>query len=90
MNFRAYHIDKNKVLWRKIGEETVILDIGSGFYYTLDGIGSLIWDMIVNKQLEDQIAKAIIDGYEVSRPQAEKDIRNVLRDLQREKLIQIL
>ena len=39
-----YSIDEERMFWRKVGSETIILDIQSGYYFQLDDTGSVIWE----------------------------------------------
>lgn len=84
-----YSIDKDKVLWRKVDRETVILDIDTGYYYALDQISSSVWDMIADKYALDQMADKISNEYDVDQQTAHKDIKAFLRNLEKEKLIEI-
>ncbi len=82
-------IDKNKVYWRKVEDETVILNIDSGFYYTLDGAGSTIWNMIINNKNKDQIVSNIANEYEIDDRTVKKDIETLFKNLEKEDLIEI-
>lgn len=82
-----FNVDKEKIFWRKIEDETVILNIDTGFYYTLDELGSLIWDMALEQRDEREIVAHILDKYETSEETARRDIRALVVNLKKEELI---
>jgi hypothetical protein len=86
MNFR---INPQVVCWSKLEEETLVLSLDSGFYYTLDEIGGLIWEMLVSEQDRSQIVARLVQEYEVSDPQTvEKDVDELLSELMDEGLLE--
>ena len=80
-------VDKKNIYWKKSGAETVLLNVETGVYYTLDELGGRIWDLIVQNNDEIKIVSKITHEYNVSEKQAEKDIKNLLKYLIKEKLI---
>lgn len=83
-----YKIDKENVFWRNVGNETVILNIDTGLYYTLDGAGKIIWDMVVDNKDDGEIIKKIVSTFDVEEKLATKDFKNLLEMLKKEKLIE--
>jgi hypothetical protein len=82
-----HKIDKDKIFWRNIGDEAVILNIDSGLYYTLDKVGKITWDMITNNNDDDEIIKKIVSVYDVDEKTATRDLKDFLKMLKKEKLI---
>ena len=85
-----YNVDGEKVFWREIEGEIVILNIDNGFYYTLDEVGSIIWEMVVKNISEEQIVKNLVEGYETDKATASKDVKTFLRELEKQEIIKIL
>lgn len=83
-----YKIDKDKIFWRKVEGDTVILNIDTGFYYTLDEVGSEIWDMVLDNQNEEQILSHILDKYDIDEEVVKKDVKIIVKNLEKEKLIE--
>lgn len=83
-----YQIDKDNIFWRKVEGETVILNIDTSFYYTLDEVGSIIWDMLLDSKTEDEIAAKIAAEYDIDDAAAKKDIKVLLKNLEKEDLIE--
>ena len=61
------------VLSRLVGEETVLLDLESGVYFGLDGVGKFIWDSVSEGMSLAETVDAIVAEYEVDDAQARAD-----------------
>jgi hypothetical protein len=72
-----------------LGEETAILNLKNGMYYTLDETGTWIWNLIQKEKTVGQIRDAILDIYEVDPESCEHDLFALLQDLAAEELIEI-
>lgn len=84
-----YSVDKNRILWRKVEDEVVILDIDSGYYYTLSETGVIIWEMLVDGKSPDEISSRIAEDYDVDKARAQADIKGILKNLEAENLVQV-
>jgi hypothetical protein len=70
-----------QVMSRPVGDETVLLDLESGTYFGLDGVGKRIWESI-GKGLTLGDTVAVIEAeYEVEKDQARADVVEFVRDL---------
>lgn len=63
-----------QVMSRLVGEETVLLDLSSGIYFGLDGVGKRIWETVADGQSLAQTIAVITSEFEVEEPQAEADV----------------
>lgn len=69
--------------------ESVILNHADGTYYTLNEVGSFIWDLIEESPKSmDELAEAVQDEFEVSEEECIRDIKSLLTDLQHEGLLE--
>jgi hypothetical protein len=77
------------VVFENFGDEAVILNLQSGNYYSLDGVGMLYWHYLVQGVPHRQIAAKIGGGYTGAADQAAitKDLDEFLAQLQAEGLI---
>ena len=78
------------VVWRNLDGESVLLNLESNFYYSLNDTGTFIYEQIKEGQSVHQILEHFYNTY---RDQAEpetmkKDIFEVLEDLLKEGLIE--
>ena len=70
-----------QVMSRLVGDETVLLDLRSGMYFGLDGVGKRIWESIGDGLTLAEIAAAIVSEYEVEEDRARTDVIEFARDL---------
>jgi len=73
----------------KVGDEVVILAIYSGEYYSLDGVGAYVWDLLQEPKHVKEILDAILEVYEVDPSRAERDLLGLLGRLAEEGLIEV-
>jgi Coenzyme PQQ synthesis protein D (PqqD) len=73
-----------------MGGESVILNHKKGEYYTLNEVGSNIWDSLKTgpKSIEELVA-AVLEEYEISPEECRKDIQSIINELLEEKLIEV-
>ena len=64
----TYAIDKHRITWDEIDGETLIIDTESGYYYSLDGVGSVVWRMLAAGADEGAIVERIVGEYDADAP----------------------
>ena len=82
-----YSIDEERMFWRKVGSETIILDIQSGYYFQLDDTGSVIWEYILKGNSPEEIAVKITDEFDVDYATALKDAKKIISSMEKEEII---
>ena len=84
-----WKIDKDKITYRIIDGEAVILNLDNGYYYSLNSVGTDIWKMIdEGKEHEAILGRLGQDYYQVEKKDLKKDMIALLDDLKKEKLIE--
>ena len=78
-----------QVMSRVVGDETVILDLGSGTYFGLDPVGARIWQLMGEGKTLVEICDAMLDEYDVTREALERDVIELADKLLEQKLISI-
>ena len=63
-----------QVISRVVGNESVLLDLESGMYFGLDGVGKFIWEAIAQGRTLGEIAADIATEYDVDRERAQADV----------------
>lgn len=61
--------------------ETVILNLESGTYYSLDPVGTRIWSLIQESKTVGEIRDTILEEYEVEPDRCEQDIIALIEQL---------
>ncbi|MFZ0659255.1 MAG: PqqD family peptide modification chaperone [Candidatus Binataceae bacterium] len=75
------------IAWRRIGDETLVIDLRSGSSYRLDETGGKIWKMLAKGNGPAAIARALAAEYAIAATTVRDDIDLMLRDLARSGLI---
>ncbi|MCB2018622.1 MAG: PqqD family protein [Hydrogenophaga sp.] len=71
----------SQVMTREMGDETVILDLASGTYFSLNPVGTRFWQLAREGRTFAQACEAIEGEYEVERDQLEADLHRLAHDL---------
>ena len=74
-------------LAQKVGETLVLLNPETGQYYTLNEVGSRIWELLDGTRTRDGIVAAICAEYDAGEAEIAADVDALLGDLEAEKLI---
>lgn len=76
-----------QVMARTVGDETVILDLATGTYFGLDPVGARIWELMGEGSTLAEICDRMMEEYEVSREELERDTLKLAKDLAEQGLI---
>ena len=85
-------VKDNQTVTRAIAGETIIVPIRSGIgdlnsIYTLNEVGTSLWQLIDGQHSVDQLVEQLSKEYEVSKAEAAKDVSDFLTTLEAEGLI---
>lgn len=69
------------VMARTVGDETVILDLASGTYFGLDPVGARMWQLIGEGKTLGEVCDNMLDEFEVSREELERDVIRLAQEL---------
>jgi hypothetical protein len=76
------------VLSSKIDEEVVLMSIEAGYYFTLDPIGSRIWELLSEKSNTlEGLVQVLMEEYEVDESTCRADVQAFIEDMSVKKLI---
>ena len=78
-----------QVMSRQVGDETVILDLGSGMYFGLDPVGARIWQLLSEGQSLDAVVTSLLGEYEVPEDQLRQDVDALVGELVSRGLIEV-
>lgn len=74
------------VIFRALGEESVVLSLDAGLYFGLDEVGTRIWTLIEHHDLAG-VAAVLAREYDVGRDEVEQDVMAFARELQARGLV---
>jgi hypothetical protein len=69
----AKYIQNKKVIQSKIGDDVVMLDIDSGFYFGLNSVASIIWGKLEKPISLEEVINELLDEYNIDRDTCEND-----------------
>jgi hypothetical protein len=78
-----------QVNWRDIKGKTVVLNIDSGVFYTLNEVGRFIWGLIADGHNFESITSQITSRFEVSPEQSQADAEKFIIRLMEENVLTI-
>jgi hypothetical protein len=73
-----------------LGGESIILNLKSGIYYSLDELGTRIWALIEQPTAITGIRDAIVAEYDVQPEVCERDVRAFIEGMEAAGLIEVL
>jgi hypothetical protein len=86
MTIKAIAERKQFFATRQVGEELILVPLKDNVadmdeMFTLNDVGSFIWEMIDENKTVDDLERAIIAEYEVDQQEAKKDLEEFLEKL---------
>jgi hypothetical protein len=66
----------------------VLLELSAGVYYSLDAVGSRIWNLVIAGRTAEEISAELTREYDVSSDQAKMDVDRLLEELAKNKLLE--
>ena len=75
------------MIWKKVGEELVLLDYERGVYFGLDSVGARVWQLIDEVHDTDRIVETLLDEYDVARETLASDVHSLIHDLEERGLL---
>ena len=78
---------KQDVISQEAGGTTVLLDMASGRYYSLNEVGRRIWDLCDGSRTVSEIVSTLSEHYNTPTETLECDVRELLAELSNEHLV---
>ncbi len=69
--------------------ESVLLNLSTGRYYTLNAVGSVVWDLSTGDRSLAHVVSTICGKFDVTVQQAQDDLLDLVVELAQEGLIHI-
>ncbi len=80
-------IQNKSIVQSKIGEEIVMLDMESGFYFGLNSVASVIWGLLANEIGFEELIDQLMAQFEVERSLCETDTKELLDQMLEKNII---
>jgi hypothetical protein len=80
-------INSPHVVHETIDGETILIHLGTGAYYSLDGAGATIWNLLAAGLSEDEVTARLASGGGVDRAAVEQAVESLAVELLHEELL---
>ena len=77
------------VMFRILGDEAVILNVGSGVYFGLDTVGTRMWQLMSEHGSTDKVVATMLNEYEVEEAQLRADLDKLIEQLSEKGLVKV-
>ncbi|MFC1638852.1 PqqD family protein [Patescibacteria group bacterium] len=84
---QTYKTNDAKVISEVLDGETILINLETGNYYSMNDTGSTVWKLLQVGSGVDGMKAALVAGYEVDDSAAAKDLQAFLDTLQADELI---
>lgn len=71
----------DEVLSTKVGEDTVLLNLQTGMYHSLDAVGTRFFDLLQSSQGLDDVHHAMLQEFDVPTAKLEADLLKLSREM---------
>jgi len=88
INLESGFVIPQPVMSRLVGDETILMDLSTGIYFGLDGVGKCIWETIEKGHDLAAVAAVIATEYEVEEARAQADVIEFVSELVNRGLLQ--
>jgi hypothetical protein len=78
---------EEEVASKVIDGEAIIINLANGVYYSTDKVGAFVWDLLQTGHTLEEVIAAVTRHYDVSREQAESNVRQFVQELVEENLV---
>ncbi|MEA2491641.1 MAG: hypothetical protein QOH21_3433 [Acidobacteriota bacterium] len=87
MNRETRFTIRDGVMFNRVADETVLLDLDKGTYLGLDPVATRFWDLITAGSSVGEALDTLLGEYEVEADVLEADIARLVGDLERHELV---
>ncbi|MFN5376766.1 MAG: PqqD family peptide modification chaperone [Chitinophagaceae bacterium] len=83
-------VQNKKIIQSTIGGEVVMMDMDSGFYFGMNGVGSVIWRHLSNEITLDDLISRLMSEFKVNKQTCEADTIEFLDSLLERNIIRVV
>lgn len=67
-----------QVFHRRLGDETILLELDRGTYFGLDEVGSRAWELLQSRGRLGEVQEALLAEYDVAPETLWRDLENLI------------
>ncbi len=76
----------DKIVWREVGDEIVILDLRTSLYWTLNGSATVLWSSLIDGATTSEMVQRLVDEFDVEVQKATHDVDTFIASCQEQDL----
>jgi hypothetical protein len=73
--------------WRRVEKESIILDLNTSVYYSLNETGAFVWERLGAGDAVAQVVAGLSAEFDVKADVAERDVAELIQELREQKLL---
>ena len=77
------------VMFSRLNDETVLLDLKSGTYFGLNDVGTRVWELVERGQPLATIVDTLAEEYAAEHAELARDVLNLADELLNRRLVQL-
>jgi methyltransferase-like protein len=86
---QAYPIKTKDTAHRVLSDEAIVVNFKNSFFYSLNPVGTFIWERCDGRHSLAQIAQEVAEEYEVAPEEAARDCREFIDSLVEQGLLHL-
>lgn len=79
--------NESEVAAKVIDGEVIIIRLSDGLYYSISGVGCLVWELIERRMTVGEILETVAARHDVPEAQVRDDVTSLVVELSRERLV---
>ena len=86
----ARPLPRERVIAQRAKDEVLLLDLDAGTYFSLDEVGSRVWELCDGARTVTEILATIVAEYDAPADIIETDVNRLLEELEAEALLVVI
>lgn len=86
----AKFIQNNEIVFSKMDDEIVMMNLEKGEYYGISPVGSRIWELLETPQTVDDICRTLCEEYAVTLEQCTEEVLSFITQMKGKNIITII
>jgi hypothetical protein len=84
---KRFQSNSREVAAKVMDGEAIFINLSTGVYYSMNEVGTLIWELIETGRTPEEALEIVTGRYEVSREQAKADVERLVSVLLEENIV---
>jgi len=80
--------NREEVAAKVMDGEAILINLSNGTYYSMDGVGGSIWEVIEGEHSLEEVVAVIVSQYDVEREVVQADVESLAALLLEENLVE--